>query len=323
MEIQYIILFILWICFWSFSTVLIERWKKHQWWILTGRSECPHCKKTLSFIELFPIFSWIIQWGRCRGCKTKIPLFYPFSELLMGSIFVCMWYVSNSFGYTFEDIFFWIFLFWGFTTWVYILYDIRYTEIPDQMMIPAILINLIVLCLWLPYHTLTLEFFDSFTYPQSTIGIQDHLIGAILIYSFFYLQIFIPWIMFLIRKKLYRKIWELIFLFFAFPYIWIRELMDREVISHDKTTEEIPTWIGAGDLRIALFIGLTLWTIHSISSVMFAYIIGSVVWIGIIVFDRYKWRKNISHQIAFGPFLWIGWIVSLIFHSEIIWYIYK
>ena len=40
---------------------------------------------------------------------------------------------------------FWIFIFWVFTTAVYFIYDIRYTEIPDQMLIPAILSVIILL----------------------------------------------------------------------------------------------------------------------------------------------------------------------------------
>ena len=40
---------------------------------------------------------------------------------------------------------------------------------------------------------------------------------------------------------------------------------------------DIPTWIGGGDLRIALFIGLTLGIVHGVASFAFAYIIGSIV----------------------------------------------
>lgn len=37
----------------------------------------------------------------------------------------------------------WVFLFWTFVTGIYIIYDLRYMEIPDQIMVPAILITLI------------------------------------------------------------------------------------------------------------------------------------------------------------------------------------
>jgi len=52
---------------------------------------------------------------------------------------------------------------------------------------------------------------------------------------------------------------------------------------HEKIDEEIPTWVGGGDLRIALFIGITLGTIHGIASFAFAYIIGSIIGIGYLI----------------------------------------
>lgn len=36
----------------------------------------------------------------------------------------------------------------------------------------------------------------------------------------------------------------------------------------------MPSWVGGGDLRIALFIGLTLGAVHAASSLIFAYMIG-------------------------------------------------
>ena len=48
---------------------------------LTGRSHCPACGHTLSAGELIPLFSWLIQRGRCRHCGAKISLRYPLAEL--------------------------------------------------------------------------------------------------------------------------------------------------------------------------------------------------------------------------------------------------
>ncbi len=45
------------------------------------RSRCPSCRKTLTWVENVPVFSWVFQLGRCRGCGWRIPIRYPIVEL--------------------------------------------------------------------------------------------------------------------------------------------------------------------------------------------------------------------------------------------------
>ncbi len=56
--------------------------------ILTGRSRCPHCHKILRWFELVPLFSYILQLGRCRRCGKPLSWQYPAVELLGGLIFL-------------------------------------------------------------------------------------------------------------------------------------------------------------------------------------------------------------------------------------------
>ena len=53
---------------------------------LKGRSRCPHCDKTLSWYELIPVVSFIVQLGKCRNCGKKISLQYPVVEIISGVI---------------------------------------------------------------------------------------------------------------------------------------------------------------------------------------------------------------------------------------------
>ncbi len=46
-----------------------------------GRSHCTTCGHVLGVTELIPIFSWLIQRGRCRNCGQKISARYPLTEL--------------------------------------------------------------------------------------------------------------------------------------------------------------------------------------------------------------------------------------------------
>ena len=59
---------------------------------LGGRSMCMSCGKTLSWLELFPLFSFIIQRGACRSCKSKISWQYPLVEFIAGAIFVLIFF---------------------------------------------------------------------------------------------------------------------------------------------------------------------------------------------------------------------------------------
>ncbi len=81
--ILYIIIFIMGTVFGSFSTLAIYRipQKKN---ITTDRSFCPNCKHKLGFLDLIPVWSYILLGGKCRYCRKKISSSYFFIEILMG-----------------------------------------------------------------------------------------------------------------------------------------------------------------------------------------------------------------------------------------------
>src|SRR4051812_37043365 len=49
--------------------------------IVRPPSHCPACDTELPPRELVPIFSWVVQRGRCRSCGTHISGRYPLVEL--------------------------------------------------------------------------------------------------------------------------------------------------------------------------------------------------------------------------------------------------
>lgn len=73
----------------SFLTVVVHRFHAGGT-IVTGRSHCVHCKKTLRWFELIPVASFLIQRGRCRSCGGRIPTVYPFIELLTALSFAAI-----------------------------------------------------------------------------------------------------------------------------------------------------------------------------------------------------------------------------------------
>jgi len=55
--------------------------------IVKPRSHCNKCKRVLHFYELIPILSYIFLGGQCKSCKTKLPIYEPISEIMLGLAF--------------------------------------------------------------------------------------------------------------------------------------------------------------------------------------------------------------------------------------------
>lgn len=99
MEIIYMILFFVYgTIFGSFYNVVGDRLVNRQS-IVKPPSHCPKCGHKLTALELIPIVSYVIQLGRCKKCKCKIPVFHPLYEAFVGLLFM---FCYISFGFTSE-----------------------------------------------------------------------------------------------------------------------------------------------------------------------------------------------------------------------------
>ena len=69
--------------------------------INVARSYCPHCRKTLKWHDLIPVFSFLFLRGKCRYCGEKISWQYPLIEIATGLIFLLIsnfqFRISNQF----------------------------------------------------------------------------------------------------------------------------------------------------------------------------------------------------------------------------------
>ena len=81
-----ILIFVVGLIMGSFLNVCICRMPEGES-IVHPPSHCPICKRRLQPAELIPIFSWLVQRGRCKGCKTPISIRYPLTELDQQSLF--------------------------------------------------------------------------------------------------------------------------------------------------------------------------------------------------------------------------------------------
>ena len=59
------------------------------------RSRCPQCEHSLAWYENLPLFSWLIQRGRCRHCAGSIPWRYPFVEALTCALWLLAFHVAG------------------------------------------------------------------------------------------------------------------------------------------------------------------------------------------------------------------------------------
>jgi len=241
-----VILFILGTIIGSFLNVVIYR-LKHEQSFLKGRSYCPHCRKTLGFWDLVPIFSFIFLRGRCRYCGQKISWQYPLVELATGLAFLLPYLqfdLTPRFYFTAVISCFLIIIF---------VYDWRYYLILDEVVVPAIVLAVI---------------FAIFFAPNQ---FADYLWGGIIGGGFFLIQY---------------------------------------LVSSGK-------WIGGGDIRLGLLMGLVLGVGKVLLALFIAYLLGALVSVILLAVKK----KTMKSQIPFGTFLSLATVIALLYGDQLIaWY---
>lgn len=127
MEIIYIIFIFVFGCiFGSFFNVVGYRMPLNLSIVHPG-SFCPKCKHNLKWYELIPIFSYLIQRGKCRKCHEKISIIYPVVELTTGILFATSYFI---FGFSYEFLISIVVI--SFLV-IVIVSDINYLIIPDEV----------------------------------------------------------------------------------------------------------------------------------------------------------------------------------------------
>ena len=127
-----ILIFIIGICFGSFFNVVGYRLPNNMS-IVFPSSHCPNCKRKLGKLELIPIFSFIIQKGKCKGCNSTISAFYPVFEFITGITFVlCYLSFKEVYPELLNIIFACLF---ASSIIIIMISDIKYMIIPDEVLI--------------------------------------------------------------------------------------------------------------------------------------------------------------------------------------------
>lgn len=82
------------LCVGSFLNVCIFRIPREES-IVTGPSHCMSCGTRLRWYELIPVFSWLVQGGRCRHCKAKLSPQYPLIEAINAAGWVLCFFIKG------------------------------------------------------------------------------------------------------------------------------------------------------------------------------------------------------------------------------------
>ena len=106
--------------------------------IVTGRSCCSNCGKTLSPVELMPVISWLAQGGKCRGCGSALGAFYPAIELSATTIALLAVLLTDGPGSA------WLGSGFGWTLLTLSWIDAETMLLPDVLTLPLVLAGLIV-----------------------------------------------------------------------------------------------------------------------------------------------------------------------------------
>ncbi|MGN1374260.1 MAG: prepilin peptidase [Bacilli bacterium] len=120
----------------SFYMVVGDRLSNNES-IVVPRSHCSNCNHILSWYELIPIVSYIIQRGKCKNCHTKLSISYMLIEILSGTLFALSYYL---YGFNYE--FFMSIIISSLLIIIYVS-DFKYLIINDEPLIIAITLSII------------------------------------------------------------------------------------------------------------------------------------------------------------------------------------
>lgn len=159
--------------------------------ILIGRSACPLCRKQLKWYELIPIFSYIIQFGKCRNCSKKISTQYFWVELATAFVYGLTYAVMQPILLWWQMIILLVIL----SLWVVIyLYDAKTMYIFDHALYASFVLTVLwqlsrgvaflstaVLAAIIAAAILfVLRFIASRLVKQEAMGVGDIYIGAMI-----------------------------------------------------------------------------------------------------------------------------------------------
>ena len=156
--------------------------------VVTPRSFCPECGRTLLWYELVPVISFLFLRGRCRICDSRISLRYLFVELVSGTMAV---FLFLHFGLTVDAlvkfILFLLFVVIAGIDWTHLV-------IPDRLVVAGILVGVTALSFTSPHELIysvvaailatgfmfAARFLGNLAFKKETMGMGDVKLAGVI-----------------------------------------------------------------------------------------------------------------------------------------------
>jgi prepilin signal peptidase PulO-like enzyme (type II secretory pathway) len=268
----------------SFLNVVIWRAKNGE--TILGRSHCPHCKRQIVWYDNIPLLSFILLRGRCRNCQGAISAQYPLVEFATALLFSVAFYYNFQFFPPLRDPAVAVAIFNQFSI-VKILPLIR-----DWFLIAAMVAIFVIDLRW--YLIL-----DVISLPAAAIIFILNLLIGDPTYNLCRLE----------------NLWS------CNPLSWSGLLISAVIGGSFFLLQFIVSrgrWIGGGDIRLGLLMGLALGWPQILLALMLAYFAGSIVGLGLMAIGKKQWGS----MLPFGVFLAPATIATLFWGKEILhWYL--
>jgi leader peptidase (prepilin peptidase)/N-methyltransferase len=276
------------LAFGSFLNVCVTRWPAGES-VVTPRSHCRSCARTLAWWENIPVVSWLALHGRCRTCGAWIGWRYPLVEFIVSASWATiMWQtISHLYGLitpsgppvSFSPLFI-LQLFLtvsGKAVFIWILcglaaLDAERLWLPDAVTLPGIGVGIALSLLWVTPLVSKLSSKPAF-WERFLHGVIAALVAAGLI-------LFIRWTYWLVRR---------------------REGMG---LGDAKLMAMLAAWLGLPGALLSFTIGVVTASIAAFVLLVPAARRGSESWA--------------ASKLPLGAFLSIGGIVSALWGQQII-----
>lgn len=137
--------------FGSFVNAFVWRLRNKRDWV-NERSECAHCHRKLSIVDLVPVLSYLALRGKCRYCGKQIED-TPAPEIATAVLFVAsyLWWPVDLAGLGLFQFVCWLVILVAFMALT--VYDMRWLILPNKIIFPLIgFVILQILAQRLFYH---------------------------------------------------------------------------------------------------------------------------------------------------------------------------
>ncbi len=147
---------------------------------LRGRSQCFSCGAQLRWYELIPLFSYLIQKGRCRRCGSRIPREVFLAEVLTAVVFLgitARFLFSRTYTLPLSPYListFYLYIVFSLLIIIF-FYDLRHKIIPNELTYTLTLLTFVGM-FFFSFQGGTLLTYTGFHYPP----LAD-IVGALLI----------------------------------------------------------------------------------------------------------------------------------------------